>query len=84
YSTIQILITLTPLHHQYNITHINITTYQSISNNNHSALKKLNKQTNQLLNFQQINPQHFPIQITFNLIPHINNFLKNNFTKKKI
>ena len=83
-STMQMLVALAPLHRQYGITRINVATYQSVSGGGRSALEELGKQTGQLLSFQQIDPQRFPVQIAFNLIPHIDDFLDNGYTKEEM
>jgi len=83
-STMQMVVALAPLHRQYGIERINVATYQSVSGGGRSALEELGKQTGQLLNFQQIDPQRFPVQIAFNLIPHIDEFLDNGFTKEEM
>ncbi|MBN6149664.1 aspartate-semialdehyde dehydrogenase [Xanthomonas sp. AmX2] len=83
-STMQMLVALAPLHREFGIERINVATYQSVSGGGRSALEELGKQTGQLLNFQQIDPQRFPVQIAFNLIPHIDEFLDNGFTKEEM
>jgi len=83
-STMQMLVALAPLHRQYGIERINVATYQSVSGGGRSALEELGKQTGQLLSFQEIDPQRFPVQIAFNLIPHIDDFLDNGFTKEEM
>ncbi|MCC4594317.1 aspartate-semialdehyde dehydrogenase [Xanthomonas campestris pv. phormiicola] len=83
-STMQMLVALAPLHREFNIERINVATYQSVSGGGRSALEELGKQTGQLLNFQAIDPQRFPVQIAFNLIPHIDDFLENGFTKEEM
>ncbi|MDC6668205.1 aspartate-semialdehyde dehydrogenase, partial [Leclercia adecarboxylata] len=75
---------LAPLHRQYGIERINVATYQSVSGGGRSALEELGKQTGQLLSFQDIDPQRFPVQIAFNLIPHIDDFQDNGFTKEEM
>ncbi|HVJ37961.1 MAG TPA: aspartate-semialdehyde dehydrogenase [Stenotrophomonas sp.] len=83
-STMQMLVALGPIHRQYGIERINVATYQSVSGGGRSALEELGKQTGQLLNFQQIEPQRFPVQIAFNLIPHIDDFQDNGYTKEEM
>ncbi|MEN5265666.1 aspartate-semialdehyde dehydrogenase [Stenotrophomonas sp. TWI587] len=83
-STMQMLVALAPLHRQYGIERINVATYQSVSGGGRSALEELGKQTGQLLSFQEIDPQRFPVQIAFNLIPHIDDFQENGFTKEEM
>ena len=83
-STMQMLVALAPLHRQYGIERINVATYQSVSGGGRSAMEELGKQTGQLLSFQEIDPQRFPVQIAFNLIPQIDDFLENGFTKEEM
>ena len=83
-STMQMLVALAPLHRQYGIERINVATYQSVSGGGRSALEELGKQTGQLLSFQEIDPQRFPVQIAFNLIPHIDDFQENGYTKEEM
>ena len=83
-STMQLLVALAPLHREYGIERINVATYQSVSGAGRSALEELGRQTGALLNFQDADPQRFPVQIAFNLIPHIDDFLDNGFTKEEM
>ena len=83
-STMQMLVALAPLHRRYGIERINVATYQSVSGAGRSALEELGRQTAALLNFQDPEPQRFPLQIAFNLIPHIDDFLDNGFTKEEM
>jgi len=83
-STMQMLVALAPLHRRYGITRINVATYQSVSGAGRSAMEELGQQTAQLLNFKDISPQKFPLQIAFNLIPHIDSFEDNGFTREEM
>ncbi|TWT23238.1 aspartate-semialdehyde dehydrogenase [Luteimonas marina] len=83
-STMQMLVALAPLHRKYGIERINVATYQSVSGAGRSALEELGRQTGALLAFQDADPQRFPVQIAFNLIPHIDDFLDNGFTKEEM
>ena len=83
-STMQMLVALAPLHRRYGIERINVATYQSVSGAGRSAMEELGQQTAQLLGFNDIDPQKFPVQIAFNLIPHIDSFLDNGFTKEEM
>ncbi|MHC9084399.1 aspartate-semialdehyde dehydrogenase [Luteimonas sp. RIT-PG2_3] len=83
-STMQMLVALAPIHRKYGIERINVATYQSVSGGGRSAMEELGKQTSQLLGFQEIDPQRFPVQIAFNLIPQIDEFLDNGFTKEEM
>ncbi len=83
-STMQMLVALAPIHRKAGIERINVATYQSVSGGGRSALEELGRQTGALLNFQDPDPQRFPVQIAFNLIPHIDEFLDNGFTKEEM
>lgn len=83
-STMQMLVALAPLHREAGITRINVATYQSVSGAGRSAMEELGRQTAAMLNFQPHEPAKFPVQIAFNLIPHIDEFLENGFTKEEM
>ncbi len=83
-STMQMLVALAPIHREYGIERINVATYQSVSGGGRSAMEELGRQTGALLNFQDADPQRFPVQIAFNLIPHIDDFQDNGFTKEEM
>ncbi len=83
-STMQLMPVLAPIHREYGIERINVATYQSVSGGGRSAMEELGKQTAELLSFQDINPQKFPVQIAFNLIPHIDEFQPNGYTKEEM
>ena len=78
------LVALAPIHREYGIERINVATYQSVSGAGRSALEELGRQTGALLNFQDADPQRFPVQIAFNLIPHIDDFQDNGYTKEEM
>lgn len=83
-STMQMLVVLAPLHRAAGITRINVATYQSVSGAGRSALSELGEQTAQLLSFRPIQPQRFPVQIAFNLIPQIDVFEDNGYTREEM
>ncbi len=83
-STMQMLVALGPIHRKVGIERINVATYQSVSGAGRSGLEELGRQTGALLNFQQAEPERFQVQIAFNLIPHIDDFLDNGFTKEEM
>jgi aspartate-semialdehyde dehydrogenase len=83
-STMQMLVALAPLHRAAGIERINVATYQSVSGAGRSGMEELGKQTAAMLNFQNHEPGKFPVQIAFNLIPHIDEFLDNGFTKEEM
>ncbi|MBF6024383.1 aspartate-semialdehyde dehydrogenase [Lysobacter niastensis] len=83
-STMQMLVALAPIHRQAGIERINVATYQSVSGGGRSALEELGRQTAGILNFQDPDPKRFPVQIAFNLIPHIDDFQDNGYTKEEM
>ena len=83
-STMQMLVALAPIHRRAGIERINVATYQSVSGGGRSALEELGRQTAGILNFQEPQPKRFPVQIAFNLIPHIDDFQPNGYTKEEM
>ncbi len=83
-STMQMLVALAPIHRAVGITRINVATYQSVSGAGRSGLEELGKQTSQLLNFHEVEKQKFPVQIAFNVIPHIDDFMDNGYTREEM
>lgn len=83
-STMQLMPVLAPIHREYGIERINVATYQSVSGGGRSAMEELGRQTAELLSFQDIAPKKFPVQIAFNLIPHIDEFQPNGYTKEEM
>jgi len=83
-STMQMLVALAPIHRAVGIARINVATYQSVSGAGRSGLEELGRQTAALLNFQEIKPVKFTKQIAFNVIPHIDDFQDNGYTKEEM
>jgi aspartate-semialdehyde dehydrogenase len=83
-STMQMLVALAPIHRAVGITRINVATYQSVSGAGRSGMEELAKQTAALLNFQECAPAKFSKQIAFNVIPHIDEFQPNGYTKEEM
>jgi aspartate-semialdehyde dehydrogenase len=83
-STMQMLVALAPIHRAAGIERINVATYQSVSGGGRSALEELGRQTADILNFHAPEPKRFPVQIAFNLIPHIDDFQPNGYTKEEM
>ena len=83
-STMQLMPVLAPIHREAGIERVNIATYQSVSGAGQSGMEELGRQTAQLLGFQPAEAKQFPVQIAFNLIPHIDAFLDNGYTKEEM
>ena len=83
-STMQMLVALAPLHRAAGIERINVATYQSVSGTGRRALEELGRQTAGLLNFQPADPEVYPVQIAFNVIPHGGDFTANGYTTEEM
>jgi len=83
-STMQMLVALAPIHRAVGITRINVATYQSVSGAGRSGIEELGRQTAALLNFQDHPPKKFSKQIAFNVIPHIDDFQANGYTREEM
>lgn len=83
-STMQMLVALAPIHRAVGITRINVATYQSVSGTGQKAMEELGKQTAAILSFQDPDPQVYPVQIAFNVIPHGGDFLENGYTSEEM
>jgi aspartate-semialdehyde dehydrogenase len=83
-STMQMLVALAPIHRAVGIERINVATYQSVSGAGRSGMEELGRQTAALLRFQDVKPVKFSKQIAFNVIPHIDDFQDNGYTKEEM
>ena len=83
-STIQMLVALKPIQDAVGITRINVCTYQAVSGTGKEAITELGKQTMGLLNMQPITPVVYPKQIAFNVLPQIDVFMENGYTKEEM
>jgi len=83
-STMQMLVALAPIHRAVGIERINVATYQSVSGAGRSGMEELGRQTAELLNFHDVEPDKFPARIAFNVIPHIDVFLDNGYTREEM
>ena len=83
-STIQMVVALKPLHDAAKIKRIVVSTYQAVSGAGATAMAELREQARDLLDGKPIKCKKFPYQIAFNLIPQIDVFLENNYTKEEM
>jgi aspartate-semialdehyde dehydrogenase len=83
-STIQMVVVLKPLHDAAKIRRVVVTTFQSVSGTGQKAMDELLQQTTDLLNFKDITCNVYPYQIAFNILPHIDKFLENGYTKEEM
>ena len=83
-STIQMLVALKPIYDAVGIERINVCTYQAVSGTGKEAIEELAGQTAILLNGQPIEAKVYPKQIAFNVIPQIDVFMDNGYTKEEM
>jgi len=83
-STIQMLVALKPIYDAVGISRINIATYQAVSGAGKEAVEELAGQTAQLLNGREVVPEVMPKQIAFNVIPQVDVFQENGYTKEEM
>ena len=83
-STIQMLVALKPIKDAVGIERINVATYQAVSGTGKEAIEELAAQTANLLNAKPIESEVYPKQIAFNVLPHIDVFLDNGYTKEEM
>jgi aspartate-semialdehyde dehydrogenase len=83
-STIQMVVALKPIHDAAGITRINVATYQSVSGAGRRSVETLAAQTSQLLNAQPVETGGAAKQIAFNVVPHIDDFEENGYTREEM
>jgi aspartate-semialdehyde dehydrogenase len=83
-STIQMLVAIKPLHDAVGITRINIATYQAVSGTGKEAISELISQMGELLNGRPAKSVVYPQQIAFNVLPHIDDFQENGYTREEM
>jgi aspartate-semialdehyde dehydrogenase len=83
-STIQMLVALKPIHDAVGIERVNVCTYQAVSGTGKEAIEELATQTAALLNGKPIEREVYPKQIAFNVLPHIDVFQLNGYTKEEM
>jgi aspartate-semialdehyde dehydrogenase len=82
-STIQMVVALKPLHEAAGIKRVVVSTYQSVSGAGKDAMDELFNQTRAVFVNQPIEREKFTKQIAFNVIPHIDMFMDDGFTKEE-
>jgi len=83
-STIQMLVALKPIYDAVGIKRINVATYQAVSGTGKEAIEELAGQTAALLNAKEVKSEVYPKQIAFNVLPQIDVFLENGYTKEEM
>lgn len=83
-STIQMLVALKPIHDAVGIARINVATYQAVSGTGKEAIEELAEQTRALFNHQDVKVEVYPKRIAFNVLPQIDVFMDNGYTKEEM
>lgn len=83
-STIQMVVALKPIHDAVGISRINVATYQSVSGAGRRSVEMLARQTAQQMNGQPVETQGGARQNAFNVVPHIDEFMDNGYTKEEM
>jgi aspartate-semialdehyde dehydrogenase len=82
-STAQLVVALKPLHDRAKILRVVVSTYQSVSGAGKEGMDELDRQTKAIYSLQDLQQNKFPKRIAFNLIPHIDTFMEDGFTKEE-
>jgi aspartate-semialdehyde dehydrogenase len=82
-STAQLVVALKPLHDKARIKRVVVATYQSVSGAGKDAMDELFAQTKAIYTVEEIEAKKFPKRIAFNLIPQIDVFMEDGFTKEE-
>ena len=83
-STIQMVVTLYPLHRVNPIKRIIVDTYQSVSGTGSAAIEELTAQSRHVLDGESAAPHVYPHQIAFNILPEIDVFMDSRYTKEEL
>lgn len=83
-STIQMLVVLKPIKDAVGIARINVATYQAVSGTGKEAIEELAGQTRALFNHQDVKVEVYPKRIAFNVLPQIDVFMDNGYTKEEM
>tara|TARA_X000001036_G_scaffold425325_1_gene451404 strand:+ start:459 stop:1457 length:999 start_codon:yes stop_codon:yes gene_type:complete len=82
-STIQLMLPLKPLHDKYKVKRVIVSTYQAVSGAGKESVDELFSQSKDYLNNKKVNSKNFTKQMAFNLIPHIDIFVDDGYTKEE-
>ena len=82
-STAQLVVALKPLHDAAKIKRVVVATYQSVSGAGKDAMDELFNQTKAIYVNDSVEPEKFTKRIAFNVIPHIDVFMEDGFTKEE-
>jgi aspartate-semialdehyde dehydrogenase len=82
-STAQLVVALKPLHDHAKIKRVVVATYQSVSGAGKEGMDELDRQTKAIYSLQDIETKKFPKRIAFNIIPQIDTFMEDGYTREE-
>ncbi len=82
-STIQMVVALKPIHDNFGIKRIVVSTYQAVSGAGREAMDELTEQVRNIFNMKEPPVEAFPHQIAFNCLPQVDSFLEDGYTKEE-
>ena len=82
-STAQLVVALKPLHDKAKIKRVVVATYQSVSGAGKEAMDELFSQSKAVFTLDEVEPKKFSKRIAFNVIPHIDVFMEDGYTKEE-
>jgi aspartate-semialdehyde dehydrogenase len=78
------LMALYPLHHAFGVTRIFASSYQAVSGTGAKAIEELRRQVGELAAGKAATMEVYPHQIAFNVLPHVDSFLPDGYTKEEM
>ena len=78
------LMALYPLHQAFGVTRIFASSYQAVSGTGAMAIEELRRQVNEVVSGQPVTKEVYPHQIAFNVLPHVDSFLPDGYTKEEM
>lgn len=78
------LMALYPLHRAFGVTRLVASSYQAVSGTGAKAIEELERQVRQLASGEAVTREVYPHQIAFNVLPHVDSFLPDGYTKEEM
>jgi aspartate-semialdehyde dehydrogenase len=78
------LMALYPLHHAFGVTRIFASSYQAVSGTGAKAIEELERQVNEITSGKPVTKEVYPHQIAFNVLPQVDSFLPDGYTKEEM
>ena len=78
------LMALYPLHQAFNVRRIFASSYQAVSGSGAKAIAELERQVQQIVSGQPVTKEVYPHQIAFNVVPQVDSFLPNGYTREEM